>query len=137
MKKAAGFRRGLGVCGAAVLLALMSSGANAAGDDLDCRNWDKKDLNQHQMNMCQQQDYEAADARLNAAYRALTAKIDPAQRGFLVEAQRAWIQFRDKECKYEAAESEGGSIYPLLYAGCLTRLTKVRTKELKDLADQY
>lgn len=137
MKKAAGFRRALGVCGAAVAFVLMLGGGNAAEDDLDCRNWDQKNLNQQEMNMCQQQDYEAADRQLNAAYRALTAKIDAEAKALLVDAQRAWIAFRDKECKYEAAPNEGGSIYPLIYAGCLTQLTKTRTKELEELAEQY
>jgi uncharacterized protein YecT (DUF1311 family) len=119
------------------VLILATAGAAGAEDQLDCRDWGNKDLNQHEMNMCAHRDYKAADAQLNAAYRVLTAKIDANAKTLLVEAQRAWIQFRDKECKYEAAENEGGSIYPMIYSGCLTRLTMARTRELKELAEQY
>lgn len=131
-RKAARWRR----VGGGLILALAGAPARAA-DELDCHDWGNKSLNQHEMNMCAHQDYKAADRALNTAYRALTAKIDAVAKVLLVEAQRAWITFRDKECKYEAAENEGGSIYPMIYSGCLARLTNVRTRELKELAEQY
>jgi uncharacterized protein YecT (DUF1311 family) len=124
--------------GFALVLALgMGGSAVAAEGDLDCSDWGNKDLNQHEMNMCAHRDYQVADRRLNAAYRALTGKIDARAKTLLVEAQRAWISFRDKECKYEASENEGGSIYPMMVSGCMARLTNQRTKELKELSDQY
>ncbi|WP_246674613.1 lysozyme inhibitor LprI family protein [Mesorhizobium sp. B4-1-3] len=45
-------------------------------------------------------------------------------------AQRAWISFRDAECAYSTAGSEGGSIHPTEMSECLTKLTNERIKQL-------
>jgi uncharacterized protein YecT (DUF1311 family) len=128
--------------GAVLMLALalalgMGGGAAAADGELDCTDWGNRDLNQHEMNMCARRDHQEADRALNAAYRALTGKIDARAKALLVEAQRAWIAFRDKECRYEASENEGGSIHPMIVSGCMARLTKQRARELKELSDSY
>jgi uncharacterized protein YecT (DUF1311 family) len=99
---------------------------SASAADIDCNNA----MDQSSMNMCADKDYQAADKKLNEIYR----KVAAAQEGDtakLKAAQRAWIQYRDTECIFEVAENEGGSIYPLVYSGCLTRLTNARTKELQ------
>ena len=53
---------------------------------------------------CVQVKTTEADQRLNAAYKALQARIDAAQRQPLLAAQRLWVQYRDAiadfmECK--------------------------------------
>jgi uncharacterized protein YecT (DUF1311 family) len=137
MKKWAETRRhrGAALAGAATAIVVMFF-APAQAQDIDCHNWPNKSLNQHEMNMCQERDYQAADAQLNAAYRALTGLMTPDMRTRLVAAQRAWVQFRDRECAFETADSEGGSMHPLVHYGCLARLTKVRTRELREHARQ-
>lgn len=100
----------------------------AAADDIDCKNA----MSQSAMNICADRDFRAADAKLNAAYAKLMAALDDG--GFktkLKTAQRAWIRFRDSECTFDTADNEGGSIHPMVYSGCLTRLTKERTKALE------
>jgi len=88
---------------------------------------------QASMNRCAEEEFQAADRELNDAYGRLMAALnDEGRRDKLRSAQRAWIRFRDSKCRYESADNEGGSIYPLVYAGCLTRLTRVRSKELND-----
>jgi uncharacterized protein YecT (DUF1311 family) len=42
---------------------------------------------------CVQAKTNAADQRLNAAYKASQARIEPAQRQPLLSAQRLWVQF--------------------------------------------
>lgn len=114
-----------------LVFAALVFAAPASADGPDCKN----PMDQHTMNHCAGLAYEAADAKLNAAYAKL--KAAQSEDGFKVklrDAQRAWIQFRDKHCTYEAAENEGGSIYPLVYSGCLTRLTRDRTNVLEQLA---
>jgi uncharacterized protein YecT (DUF1311 family) len=83
------------------------------------------------MNICADKDYRKADAELNRAYKAAIAGEDGDAQKLLREAQRDWIKFRDAECAYEAAPNQGGSIYPMVYSGCLTELTRARTKEIK------
>lgn len=119
----------------AVLLPLtLALAAPAAAQELDCS--DPGGLSQQEMNACAWADYEAADAELN---RVWTEAISAARRlgagDELLEAQRAWLPFRDAACAAEAAVFEGGTLAPFLRATCLTRLTERRTKDLSQFAD--
>ncbi len=111
---------------AAVLLAMPAS-----AQESDCRNA----MTQSDMNICANRNYQTADRALNTAYADLLSALNDA--GFkakLRAAQRNWISYRDSVCAFETAGNEGGSIHPLLYASCLTRLTRERTRALEALA---
>jgi uncharacterized protein YecT (DUF1311 family) len=95
---------------------------------------DRSDDSQQMMNICAGEDYQAADASLNAAYQNLASSGDANSRKLLQTAQRAWIVFRDAECARSTAASEGGSIHPLEMSQCLTRLTDDRIKQLAGAA---
>jgi uncharacterized protein YecT (DUF1311 family) len=113
---------------AAAAVVLLSGAAMADDSDgIDCNNA----MTQMAMNICADRDYQAADRRLNDTYRALMAMLDGDQRQKLIAAERAWIGFRDAHCRSETAESEGGSIHPMMYSSCLTDMTKARLKELQ------
>ena len=102
---------------------------------------------QVEMTFCAEQDFKAADADLNAAYRAARAlmrRIDadlPAdQRGaerHLRDGQRAWITFRDNACAAEGYTFHGGSGEPMVIYGCDARLTRQRSADLWALAKTY
>jgi uncharacterized protein YecT (DUF1311 family) len=53
----------------------------------------------------------------------------------LVTAQRAWIAYRDAECEARGFQARGGTMEPMLVAGCIADVTDARTKELKTLED--
>jgi len=93
----------------------------------DC---DRGDDSQSMMNICADADRQAADAKLNAAYKDLVGRNDQASNKLLQTAQRAWIAFRDAECAYSTADSQGGSIHPMEVSQCLTELTNERFKRL-------
>jgi uncharacterized protein YecT (DUF1311 family) len=117
-----------------LILALPLVLVAAPAADIDCNNA----MDQNTMNMCADKDYQAADKKLNDVYGKVMAALDDAgYKAKLKTAQRAWIQYRDTECTFEVAENEGGSIYPLVYSGCLTRLTNARTKELQTYLDCF
>lgn len=78
---------------------------------------------------CVQEKAETADRRLNAAYRALRERIDPAQSQKLREAQRLWIRYRDANCAFYAAQE--GSIGRVQAAECLRAMTEDRAQELE------
>ncbi len=82
------------------------------------------------MNRCAGDELKAADAKLNKTYRELLASLSPAGASRLKEAQRAWIRFRDAECSFQSNGKDGGSIAPMVSAGCMTRLTQQRTSQL-------
>jgi uncharacterized protein YecT (DUF1311 family) len=72
-----------------------------------------------------------SDERLNIVYRALRAKISDSGKAKLQAAQQSWLQFRDRECEFETMGTVGGSIHSMIVAGCLTRLTDQRVKDLE------
>ncbi|MFM5077672.1 lysozyme inhibitor LprI family protein, partial [Aeromonas caviae] len=69
-------------------------------------------------------------------YKKRVASLEKAQLERLRTAQRAWITFRDAQCRYEAGVYEGGSMAPMVHSSCLTQLTEARTKDLNTLPDQ-
>ncbi len=112
----------------AVLFAAVLLAAPAVAQDC------KQATTQSEMNICAGQDYQKADKALNAAYANLLGALsEPGFKAKLRAAQRSWISYRDAECTFETAASEGGTIHPLEYSGCLTRLTKDRTKAVEAL----
>lgn len=106
---------------------------------------------QQEMNYCAGQDFERADAELNTVYRGAIerareadreyARIDPGganarsgepgEEAGLREAQRAWVTFRDAHCRLQSFEARGGSMQPMLDAGCRATITRARTAELR------
>ena len=109
----------------------------ASAQDIDC----KSPQTQTDMNICAAQDYERADAELNRVWGEVRATLQtmgnpvegaPNPWETMLEAQRAWITFRDLACDAESAIYYGGSIRPLIYSSCLTRLTEQRMQDIRD-----
>jgi uncharacterized protein YecT (DUF1311 family) len=96
----------------------------------DCDNA----TDQTTMNQCAAQQNKAADKELNALYQQITTRLksNPDSKKLLIGAQRAWVAFRDAECKFSSAGVEGGSVYPLIYSNCITELTKARVETFKN-----
>ena len=106
---------------ACAVFVLLAATAPARAEE-DC----SRTVVQTDINLCMQQNYEDADAELNRVWKALP----PETRDKLREDQRHWVTRRDIACKREAAESEGGSIYPTEFYGCMEERTRKRIKEL-------
>ena len=96
---------------------------------VDCENAS----DQSTTNQCAAQQHAAADKELNALYQQITSRLksNPDSQKLLVGAQRAWVAFRDAECKFSASGVAGGSVYPLIYNNCTTALTRSRVQTLK------
>ena len=95
--------------------------------------------------------YGAADAALNAQYKALMVVMarsdvtrnadlrkglekpdgDPGYQAALLASQRAWLAYRDATCKVAGFEFRGGSAQGMAVGQCLTAVTGARTAELK------
>jgi uncharacterized protein YecT (DUF1311 family) len=103
----------------------------AAAQSTECGD----SASQMEMNACAAAEFQQANARLNAVYREITARVKRTVdiRKQLVAAQRAWISFRDAECSFVTSLSEGGSIHPMLVLLCKTRITDKRIAELRPL----
>lgn len=97
---------------------------------LRAQECDRSDDSQQMMNICANEDYQAADAKLNTAYQDLIGSEDANGKKLLQTAQRAWIAFRDADCAHTTASSAGGSIHSMVVSQCLTKLTNDRIKQL-------
>jgi uncharacterized protein YecT (DUF1311 family) len=111
-------------------LAFLATAPAARAEDCD-----RNDDSQSMMNICADADYQAADAKLNAAYKELVGRNDESSNKLLQTAQRDWIAFRNAECAYSTADSKGGSIHPMEVSQCLTELTNERTRQLATAAN--
>lgn len=122
------------------LLALMVAGG-AGAEEIDC----KSPTTQTDMTLCERARQDEADKALNVQYkktRAAMVAIDSDQdddmkgaEKALVTAQRAWITYRDAQCEAAGFQARGGTMEPMLVAGCIANVTDARTKELKTLED--
>lgn len=124
-----------------LLLTLLAA---AQAQAVDCDNA----LSQLAMTQCAAQAFAKADGVLNAEYRKTIAAMRKADAGVdsrlpsdtrpgyaaaLVEAQRAWIAFRDAHCRLVGYQMRGGSGEPMLVWQCKETLTRARIKQLIDL----
>lgn len=115
----------------------------AFAQDTDC----SQAMSQMELNSCAYQDWEEADARLNAIYKEVVAAYSsldadlPDDMGSAVatlrEAQRHWVAFRDKACEAEGFAMRGGSAEPLLVYGCMRVLTEERIGHLEGMRDAF
>ena len=114
--------------------------------DIDCENA----MTQMEMNFCAHQDFKQADAKLNAQWKLTSAAMKLRDENFestyddragyhetLLEAQRAWLKFRDAHCRSEGYFARGGSMEPMLVSSCMAHQTNIRTAELEELARTY
>jgi uncharacterized protein YecT (DUF1311 family) len=79
---------------------------------------------------CVQAKTNASDQRLNAAYKALQARIEANQRRPLLAAQRLWVQYRDANCAFYGTRD--GSIRQVQGAECIRSMTEDRAHELEE-----
>ena len=79
---------------------------------------------------CMWAETKRQDARLNQAYKDVMARLSPERKKQLQEAQRAWIKYRDANCRFYA-DPDGGSIATVNSNDCFMSATASRAKELE------
>ena len=126
-----------GILFALGVVALISiNPAGAAPTDVPFKNTDcKKAQTQIELDYCADRDYQAEDKKLNTLYRTIMSKYDAKSQTLLKSAEKNWIAYRDSECEFETASSEGGSIQPMEDSICLANKTRARIKELQSQRD--
>jgi uncharacterized protein YecT (DUF1311 family) len=94
---------------------------------------------QLEMNIQSFKDYEKADAKMTLLYKKVLKNFtEETSKKLFIEAQRAWIKYKEAHCKVVASGYEGGSMRPMIYSGCLTEVTQQRTKLLEEyLKEQW
>jgi uncharacterized protein YecT (DUF1311 family) len=130
--------RRLAVLAAAIFLPLTVASAQTP-NPIDCA----KATSTVEINYCADRDYAEADRVLNEAYQKALATIGKgggpapytaaAWEKELRGSQRAWVAFRDADCKgLVPMEWTGGSGTSYAVLGCMIELTKARTKALAE-----
>lgn len=97
---------------------------------------------------CAQRKFEAADKKLNVVYRKLLSQAGENERNVgdetdqhpksrLVNAQRAWIKFRDTNYEFVGEFSGGAPAWRSAYEiHCRAAMTEERTKEIQEYVDK-
>lgn len=119
------------IAAALILLALSAEDPDCSGTTL-------------QMVRCASRVFDGAATELDRAWSGIVRALGEEDRRFAdplsptrVEAaraaQEAWLRYRDAQCTAEADnEARGGSVYPLHYISCRTRMTRERVQQLRD-----
>ncbi len=81
---------------------------------------------------CAYRAYVASDKKLNQVYKQVSSMLVPKEKQHLIDAQLAWIKYRDSNCDFEIYQSLGGTGYGGFLSNCLERMTNARTKELQN-----
>lgn len=80
-------------------------------------------------------EYKKVDKELNSVYNKLKKELKEIDKKNLIDTQKAWIKFRDLNCKFKSQDSGygGGPYENKMKIDCLIQSTIERTKELKNL----
>lgn len=102
------------------------------------------DETQQGINRCATWRWRQADREMQARFEEVLDELETADRemraeGYLglsrplilQEAQKSWLLFREQQCTLEGLEVAGGSMQPMVEAGCFARMARLRTKELR------
>lgn len=76
--------------------------------------------------------YQAADSALNSAYQDLAKVINSPRDETLLDAQLAWIEYRDRHCEFETTYGAAD----LTADQCKARLSEKRTRQLRAATEQ-
>lgn len=128
---------------AAAALAVLISAAPGRAEEtepaIDCNNASST----VEMNYCGEQAYMKADDELNRVYQQIVKGIDAQDdadadrrkqwKDTLKAAQKAWIDFKEKDCnELIYLEWGGGTGAASASYGCMLSKTEARIKELKE-----
>jgi uncharacterized protein YecT (DUF1311 family) len=91
------------------------------------------DQTQRGLDACAGVARDKADAELNGVYKQIVARLkdDAGAAKRLVDAEKAWIAFRDAECAFSTVSTEGGTIHSMEVTLCEENLTLDRTRQLR------
>jgi uncharacterized protein YecT (DUF1311 family) len=104
---------------------------------LDC----SKAITTPDTNACAAVELKSAEAKLNQVYQRVLKALDKPDaphepysemRKSLVEAQRAWVKFREADCHAVYLKHASGTIRTVMHIGCMQGHAEKRTKELED-----
>jgi uncharacterized protein YecT (DUF1311 family) len=108
------------------LLLTVCAGSSFA---LDCKNA----VSTPEINECASIEQKKVEDKLNKVYQRVIKSVDKAEaKKSLVEAQRAWVKFREADCNAVYQKWIDGTIRGVMFTGCMQNRAETRIKELED-----
>lgn len=84
------------------------------------------------MVVCAEADLSRVDSDLSTIFSGLQRYLDPTGKKKLMEAETAWLQYRESQCDFETDTETNGEMKQLFAASCKTKLTQDRIKAMYD-----
>ena len=94
-------------------------------------------LSQIEMNQTSQTIFTCWDDELNNIWYNIKAFLPEEEYNQVLSEQREWIQKKDAKAEADAADCEGGSLYPTIYYGSEAESTRERCYELAEYLKDY
>ena len=108
---------------------------------IDC----SKAITTPDINACASADQKKVETKLNTIYRRVIKSLDQPDtelekfsemKSTLIEAQRAWVKFREADCTAVSTLHASGTIRTAMYIGCMQSHAERRIKDLEDYEKQ-
>ncbi len=85
---------------------------------------------------CASKEFKKEDAQLNQLYQGLMKYLGAKDQERLKVSQRAWLEYKTKNCEFYTGLNEGGSLAPVSGTLCQADMTQMRNKELSAELEQ-
>jgi uncharacterized protein YecT (DUF1311 family) len=79
---------------------------------------------------CQEQALLHSDAEIDARAKAIFRKLPAPGRAAFVHGEASWLAYRRATCNAAVAQYAGGTLQPVEYASCETRVNSSHLAEL-------
>jgi len=113
------------------VLALSLLLCSASSFALDCENA----VSTPDLNECAAREQKQVEVKLNQVYQRVLKTVTASKvRSQFVAAQRAWVKFREADCKAVYEQHADGTIRTVMYLGCMQNRAETRIKELEMFA---
>lgn len=70
---------------------------------------------QMEINQCAQNELSIANKRIGKVYNQYLSTLEPKEQANLRDAQRSWVQFKEKDCKFESSSVVNCTLVIFLY----------------------
>lgn len=110
------------------LIALLLAACAGSACALDCKNA----VATPDLNECASIEQKKVESQLNQVYQRVLKSVGEADtKKALVEAQRAWVKFREADCKAVYENYKTGTIRTVMFIGCMQGHAEKRIKDLE------
>src|ERR1700761_1507358 len=86
-----------------------------------------------ELEACAKANFEYSDQILNLTYNDLAAKLSPADKSALIQAEKAWLAYKDSTCQGAYNATSPGDEAGIDKWTCLDQITRARTGEMQYL----